>query len=91
MREIRDTSLYEPWSYDGSSTNQAVGKDSEIILQPVSVFSDPFRKGPNVLVLVKLIIPMALPLLVIIARRLARYLTRYPTNIHGLGSKWNFT
>lgn len=51
MREIRDTSLYEKWSYDGSSTGQAVGKDSEIILNPVSVFSDPFRKGPNVLVL----------------------------------------
>ena len=42
---------YEEWSYDGSSTNQAHGSNSEIILKPVRVFMDPFRGGYNVLVL----------------------------------------
>lgn len=35
------------WNYDGSSTGQAKGTDSEIFLKPVSVFIDPFRKNIN--------------------------------------------
>ena len=38
------------WNYDGSSTGQAPGDSSEIILQPVAIFSDPFRGGENKLV-----------------------------------------
>lgn len=34
------------WTYDGSSTGQAVTKDSEIWMKPVALFKDPFRK-PN--------------------------------------------
>ncbi|AYV83835.1 MAG: glutamine synthetase [Hyperionvirus sp.] len=33
------------WIFDGSSTRQAVGFDSDVILRPVSMFPDPFRKG----------------------------------------------
>ena len=33
------------WNYDGSSTGQAIGTDSEIFLQPVAMFKDPFRKN----------------------------------------------
>ena len=32
MKEILDVSLYKDWSYDGSSTWQAVGSDSEMPL-----------------------------------------------------------
>ena len=39
------------WNFDGSSTNQAVTENSEIILKPVAFFADPFRGGDNVLVL----------------------------------------
>lgn len=39
------------WNFDGSSTDQAPGHDSDIILIPVSIFADPFRKGHNKLVL----------------------------------------
>lgn len=39
------------WNYDGSSTNQALGHDSEVILKPKATFSCPFRKGGNILVL----------------------------------------
>lgn len=39
------------WNYDGSSTGQAPGDDSEVYLAPVAMFKDPFRGGDNVLVL----------------------------------------
>ena len=32
------------WNYDGSSTNQAQGHFSEIIIKPQRIFKDPFRK-----------------------------------------------
>merc|ERR1719271_974108 len=39
------------WNYDGSSTDQAPGEDSEVIMKPCAVFKDPFRGGDNILVL----------------------------------------
>merc|ERR1712151_128111 len=39
------------WNYDGSSTNQAPGEDSEVILNPAAFFPDPFHPGNNFLVL----------------------------------------
>ena len=35
------------WNYDGSSTGQARGTDSEVMLHPVAMFRDPFRGGAN--------------------------------------------
>ena len=32
------------WNYDGSSTNQAKTENSEIIIKPVFICKDPFRK-----------------------------------------------
>lgn len=39
------------WNFDGSSTGQASGKDSEIILKPCALFNDPFRDTNDKLVL----------------------------------------
>ncbi|RUS28296.1 glutamine synthetase 1 [Jimgerdemannia flammicorona] len=39
------------WNFDGSSTEQAPGHDSDVLLEPVAIFADPFRKGDNILVL----------------------------------------
>lgn len=39
------------WNYDGSSTGQAEGRHSEIIIKPQSVFPDPFRGGDSLMVL----------------------------------------
>lgn len=33
------------WNYDGSSTGQAEGLNSELVLKPVAVYDDPFREG----------------------------------------------
>jgi len=39
------------WNFDGSSTGQADGGDSEINIEPRAIFDDPFRGYPHVLVL----------------------------------------
>jgi len=39
------------WNFDGSSTGQAEGKDSEVYLKPAAIYKDPFRGGNNILVL----------------------------------------
>jgi len=51
------------WNYDGSSTGQAPGEDSEVIIKPVAVFNDPFRPGDgNILVLTDTYTPEGTPL-----------------------------
>jgi glutamine synthetase len=39
------------WNFDGSSTEQAEGSNSDVYLKPVRIFKDPFLRGNNVLVL----------------------------------------
>ena len=48
------------WNYDGSSTNQAEGKFSEIIIKPQRIFKDPFREG-GLLVMCDTYLPNGLP------------------------------
>lgn len=31
------------WNFDGSSTGQAPGHDSEVLIKPVAIYPDPFR------------------------------------------------
>eukprot|EP00010_Vexillifera_abyssalis_P008328 CAMPEP_0201544160 /NCGR_PEP_ID=MMETSP0173_2-20130828/706_1 /ASSEMBLY_ACC=CAM_ASM_000268 /TAXON_ID=218659 /ORGANISM="Vexillifera sp., Strain DIVA3 564/2" /LENGTH=379 /DNA_ID=CAMNT_0047952191 /DNA_START=27 /DNA_END=1166 /DNA_ORIENTATION=+ len=56
----KSRTLYKPvtkaeelpvWNYDGSSTGQAPGHDSEVHLYPRAIFKDPFRRGRNILVM----------------------------------------
>ena len=44
---IRGLQDLPKWNYDGSSTNQAPGIDSEVVLVPRAVFRDPFRATPR--------------------------------------------
>jgi len=48
------------WNYDGSSTGQAPGTDSEVMLRPCRIFPDPFRGGDNILVLCEALLPVSL-------------------------------
>lgn len=42
---------FPEWSFDGSSTNQAAGEDSDCILKPVSFVKDPIRGEGNYIVM----------------------------------------
>ncbi len=44
------------WGFDGSSTGQAEGHDSDCVLQPVLVCPDPIRGGENKLVLCEVLL-----------------------------------
>jgi glutamine synthetase len=39
------------WNFDGSSTGQAEGSNSDVYIQPVAMFNCPFRRGNNKLVI----------------------------------------
>jgi len=65
---------FPEWNYDGSSTAQASGSDSEVIIKPHSVYKCPFRKGNNVIVFCDTYLPNGQP---------------HPTN-HRLGAKQIF-
>ena len=36
---------FSEWNFDGSSTGQADGKTSDVVLRPVAFFKDPFRRS----------------------------------------------
>ena len=49
---IKSVKQIPDWNYDGSSTDQATGDDSEVFLKPVKIVPDPFRPhGDNLLCL----------------------------------------
>ena len=50
-QEIKSVNDLHEWNFDGSSTNQASGYDSEVILKPKALFNDPFRNYNNKIVL----------------------------------------
>ena len=49
------------WGFDGSSTNQAEGANSDCILKPVSFRLDPIRGDNNILVLCEVYLPNGTP------------------------------
>jgi glutamine synthetase len=50
------------WNFDGSSTGQAPGHDSEVLLKPVAMHPDPFRRGDNKIVLCECVAPDMTPI-----------------------------
>jgi glutamine synthetase len=51
----------DSWNFDGSSTMQAEGRDSEVFLTPRKVIPDPIRGGKNVLVMCDTWLPSGVP------------------------------
>ena len=45
------------WGFDGSSTNQAEGSDSDVVLQPVYTCGDPLRGGNDIMVMCETFLP----------------------------------
>lgn len=56
-----DVSEFPDWSFDGSSTNQATGSDSDCLLKPVAVVRDPIRKNGSYLVVCEVFNPDGTP------------------------------
>ena len=58
--------LLPKWNFDGSSTGQAPGHDSEVIMKPNRIFRDPFRPRSdgfdNILVLCSTYTPSGEPI-----------------------------
>lgn len=54
--EVPIVELLPIWNFDGSSTGQASGDDSEVFLVPMALFPDPVRRG-GVLVLSETYLP----------------------------------
>jgi len=50
------------WNYDGSSTGQATGRESEVIIRPKAIFNNPFGKPYDYLVLCDTYLPDGTPL-----------------------------
>lgn len=50
-RVLADGGVPGLWGFDGSSTNQATGDKSDVVLQPAFQCPDPIRGGNNILVL----------------------------------------
>lgn len=55
------TTDYPIWGFDGSSTNQAPGENSDCVLRPVYACNDPIRGGDNVLVMCEVLLPDMTP------------------------------
>jgi glutamine synthetase len=49
------------WGFDGSSTQQAAGSSSDVVLNPVLIVPDPIRGGDNVLVMTETLFPDMTP------------------------------
>jgi len=59
-RAVKSVDDIPDWNYDGSSTLQAPGEDSEVYLKPVRYWRDPFRLGDNILVLCECLHPLTM-------------------------------
>ena len=58
---VTDVSELPIWGFDGSSTNQAEGHDSDRVLKPVFCCPDPIRGGDNILVMNEVLMPDMTP------------------------------
>jgi len=72
-----DVAKLPKWNFDGSSTGQAPGDDSEVILRPCAIYKDPFRPrsdgAQNILVMCDTYTPAGEPL---------------PTNTRAVAEAW---
>ncbi|KAL8693466.1 MAG: hypothetical protein Q9224_003746, partial [Gallowayella concinna] len=50
-KPVKDVKDLPEWNFDGSSTGQAPGDNSDVYIRPCAIFPDPFRGGDNILVM----------------------------------------
>lgn len=91
--EKRPTSLSQlpVWNYDGSSTNQAPGEDSEVLIVPVAMYPDPFRGGANIMVLCDCIDPKGNPISTNTRANCAAVMDRAQSHVPWFGIEQEYT
>jgi len=62
-KDVKTVDDLSKWNYDGSSTGQAEGHASEIILIPGALFNDPIRGAPHKMVMCETELPSGEPAL----------------------------
>lgn len=50
-KPVKSVDELSEWNFDGSSTGQAAGENSDVYLRPCAIYPDPFRGGDNILVM----------------------------------------
>jgi len=60
--EIKSPEDLPVWNFDGSSTGQAPGDDSEVYIRPCRIFKDPFRRGKHIMVMCECLTPAMEPI-----------------------------
>jgi glutamine synthetase len=58
--EVENLDQLPIWGFDGSSTQQAVGHDSDCALKPVQYYPDPIRGYPHILVMTEVCDPQTM-------------------------------
>jgi len=90
--KIVDSSADLPiWGFDGSSTNQAPGKASDCVLQPVFSCPDPIRGGDNVLVMCEVLLTDMTPHPTNTRRALAKVVETYRDQEPWFGIEQEYT
>src|SRR5215468_10084522 len=64
---------FPTWSFDGSSTYQAAGHDSDLVLKPATFIPDPLRGAGHFLVLCEVLDPDGTPTPPIRGRACGKY------------------
>jgi glutamine synthetase len=90
--KIVDSSADLPiWGFDGSSTNQAPGKASDCVLQPVFSCPDPIRGGDNVLVMCEVLLTDMTPHPTNTRRELVKVVEQYRDQEPWFGIEQEYT
>jgi len=79
------------WGFDGSSTNQAPGKDSDCVLKPVFMIADPIRGGDNVITLCEVWTPEDEPHTTNTRRRAVEVAEKYAAHESWFGIEQEYT
>lgn len=79
------------WGFDGSSTNQAEGHESDCVLKPVFSCPDPIRGGDDVLVLCEVYLPGGKPHPSNTRAELAKVARKYAKHESWFGIEQEFT
>lgn len=79
------------WNFDGSSTEQAPGENSEILLIPRALFKDPFRGGSHMMCLAECVTPDMQPAIGNYRARCAEVMGKYDDAEAWFGMEQEYT